>query len=63
MRLTLVRDNHFDIIFLDENMPGLTGLQTLDEIKTLDPNVSGCDDPPRAKKRILWMKAHWLKDG
>ncbi len=37
--IDLVRDNHFDIIFLDENMPGLTGLQTLDEIKTLDPNV------------------------
>ncbi len=29
----------FDIIFLDENMPGLSGLETLSEIKTLDPNV------------------------
>lgn len=37
--IDLVRDNHFDIIFLDENMPGLTGLQTLDEIKAVDPNV------------------------
>ena len=37
--IDLVRDNHFDIIFLDENMPGLTGLQTLSEIKTVKPNV------------------------
>lgn len=37
--IDLVRNKHFDIIFLDENMPGLTGLQTLNEIKTLEPNV------------------------
>jgi len=37
--IDLVRANHFDIIFLDENMPGLTGLQTLTEIKSLEPNV------------------------
>ncbi|WP_339735722.1 bifunctional response regulator/alkaline phosphatase family protein [uncultured Sunxiuqinia sp.] len=37
--IDLVRGNHFDIIFLDENMPGLTGLQTLDEIKEINPNV------------------------
>ncbi|MGE5394662.1 MAG: PglZ domain-containing protein [Candidatus Saccharibacteria bacterium] len=35
----LVKTNFFDIIFLDENMPGLSGLQTLSEIKTIDPNV------------------------
>lgn len=37
--IDLVRTNHFDLIFLDENMPGLTGLQTLNEIKVIDPNV------------------------
>lgn len=37
--IDLVRTNHFDLIFLDENMPGLTGLQTLNEIKIVDPNV------------------------
>lgn len=29
----------FDIVFLDENMPGLSGLETLTEIKTLQPLV------------------------
>jgi len=37
--IELVKSNFFDIIFLDENMPGLSGLQTLSEIKTIDPNV------------------------
>ena len=33
------RDQSFDIIFLDENMPGLTGLETLAQIKEINPNV------------------------
>jgi DNA-binding response OmpR family regulator len=37
--IDLVRKEFFDIIFLDENMPGLSGLQTLNEIKAIDPNV------------------------
>lgn len=32
-----VRGTHFDIVFLDENMPGLSGLQVLPELKTIDP--------------------------
>jgi CheY-like chemotaxis protein len=31
--LEIIEDETFDIIFLDENMPGLTGLETLAEIK------------------------------
>ena len=31
--LEIVEENNFDIIFLDENMPGLTGLETLSELK------------------------------
>ncbi|HBK29447.1 MAG TPA: two-component system response regulator, partial [Parabacteroides sp.] len=33
------RQDAFDIIFLDENMPGLTGLETLAQIKEIAPNV------------------------
>ncbi|MDX1318133.1 MAG: response regulator, partial [Xanthomarina gelatinilytica] len=31
--LEILDDKNFDIVFLDENMPGLTGLETLNEIK------------------------------
>ncbi|MBQ0786217.1 MAG: PglZ domain-containing protein [Oceanihabitans sp.] len=31
--LEILDDTNFDIVFLDENMPGLTGLETLNEIK------------------------------
>lgn len=31
--------NTFDIVFLDENMPGMTGLETLNYIKSTHPNL------------------------
>lgn len=31
--IDVLDDTNFDIVFLDENMPGLTGLETLNEIK------------------------------
>jgi CheY-like chemotaxis protein len=34
-----VQQADFDIIFLDENMPGLTGLQVLSKIKTIHPHI------------------------
>ncbi|WP_340111770.1 response regulator [Maribellus mangrovi] len=34
-----VGENYYDIIFLDENMPGITGLETLTRIKAISPNV------------------------
>jgi len=35
-----VKENEsFDCIFLDESMPGLTGLETLDKIRQMDKNV------------------------
>jgi CheY-like chemotaxis protein len=33
------RAAYFDIIFLDENMPGLTGLETLTRIKAFRPEI------------------------
>lgn len=32
------RVSNFDVVFLDENMPGMSGLETLDSIKSLKPN-------------------------
>ncbi len=37
--LDLVRSKPFDIIFLDENMPGLSGIETLEQIKADFPNL------------------------
>ena len=33
------QEQQFDIVFLDENMPGISGLETLQEIKTLCPTL------------------------
>lgn len=35
--IDMVRDNDFDLVLLDENMPGLSGLETLEGIKRLRP--------------------------
>ena len=32
-------DSRFDIVFLDENMPGFSGLETLNEIKLIDSSI------------------------
>lgn len=37
--IDLVLKTSFDIIFLDENMPGMTGLETLGKIKVIAPAV------------------------
>ena len=37
--IDLVTEQNFDIVFLDENMPGLTGLDTLNEVKQKKPNL------------------------
>ncbi|TZF85750.1 bifunctional response regulator/alkaline phosphatase family protein (plasmid) [Pedobacter sp. BS3] len=37
--LELFKSNYFDLVFLDENMPGLTGLETLTEIKNSNPDI------------------------
>jgi len=37
--LDYIRSESFDIVFLDENMPGLTGIETLGYIKEINPDV------------------------
>jgi len=34
-----IEQRHFDIVFLDENMPGMTGLETLTKIKAMKPSI------------------------
>jgi DNA-binding NtrC family response regulator len=37
--LELLPKGNFDLIFLDENMPGLSGLETLSKIKNIFPDI------------------------
>ena len=37
--ISMVRDNKFDLVFLDEQMPGMDGLQTLEGLKQLQPTL------------------------
>lgn len=34
--LRLVQDNHYDVIFLDHRMPGMDGVETLHQMKSMD---------------------------
>jgi CheY-like chemotaxis protein len=38
--LRRVRDGHFDVIFMDQNMPDMTGLECLTKIKQLKPDIT-----------------------
>ncbi len=37
--VSLVKERAFDLVFLDENMPGISGLQALQEIKALNADL------------------------
>ena len=44
MQLILFEENNFDIVFLDENMPGLSGLETFIRNKRKKIICSNCYD-------------------
>jgi len=37
--IALVEEHDFDLIFLDENMPGISGLESLEKIKNITPST------------------------
>lgn len=37
--LDIMKEKHFDVVLLDENMPGLSGLETLDQIKAIHNDI------------------------
>ena len=37
--VTMIRERTFDIVFLDEQMPGMDGIETLEQIKGLNPQL------------------------
>ena len=53
--LNLIRSSFFDVVLLDENMPGINGLETLNEIKSINPNVPVIMIT-KMRKSKLWRK-------
>lgn len=37
--IEMVANNNYDLVFLDENMPGISGLETLTKLKELSPDL------------------------
>ena len=37
--VTMIKNRSFDIVFLDEQMPGMDGIETLEEIKKIKPQL------------------------
>ncbi len=37
--IEMCESHHYDVVFLDENMPGMNGLETLSKIKSVHPNL------------------------
>ena len=63
--LELIKANHYDLVFLDHNMPGMDGVQTLQHAKAISPNTKyialGFDDylpkPFKSEQMTALLKA------
>ena len=53
--LDLVAESAFDAVFLDENMPGLSGLETLEKIKETHPELPVVMVTKSEEERIMEM--------
>ena len=54
--LELFEEQDFDIVFLDENMPGLSGLETLTRTKKTKIQYPSSNDYQKVRKNILWKR-------
>ena len=62
--LNLVRKKKYDVIFLDHKMPGLDGIETLQEMKKLQDNLN--EDTPKISltaNAISGAKEHYISAG
>ena len=51
--IDLVEEKNFSLIFLDEMMPGMGGLETLAKIKEIDPNIFTTTKDTKGHEKIL----------
>ena len=47
------RESDYDLIFLDENMPGISGLETLAKMKEISPTVPVIMIPKSEEENIM----------
>ena len=59
--IDLVDEQNFDIVFLDENMPGINGLETLSEIKQKHTNLP-IVMITKSEEEYIMERSHWLKN-
>jgi DNA-binding response OmpR family regulator len=59
--IELIDVERFDIIFLDENMPGITGLETLNEIKQKQANIPVVMIT-KSEEESYYGSGHWFKN-
>ena len=59
--LEMSEKEHFDLIILDENMPGLSGLETLSRIKETNPDVPVVMITKK-RRRKYHDSSHWQQD-
>ena len=62
--IDLVRERHFDIVFLDEQMPGISGVETLERIKLEYPNLPIVMITKSEEESIMEdaRQVHWQSD-
>jgi general secretion pathway protein E len=54
-----MRQGHFDLVLIDVMMPGMSGVETLREIKTVDPNVTAVLMSGRSTFEGILSEALW----
>ena len=63
-KLEMVKEKHYDVIFLDHMMPGLDGVETLHHMKEM--SVYPCKDTPviaLTANAIVGAREMYLKEG